>query len=117
MFYPVNIGDHFSIEFTHSVNKSLVIEYYRFDKDNNIYVYKTVYYNYGAGVPTNIKNDEILTYGEDGSMIIDNINQKIDNLNYYLSAQYDHILRINDGEAISLWEIFGTKKNIHIEVN
>ena len=114
--YNLDKDDFFSIEFIHSVNMSPVVEYYRFDRDNNIYVYKTLYYNYGAGVPSNIENDENMTFGDDGSMIIDNIDKKIDNLSFYLSDIHDHILRINDGEAISLWEIFGKKQIINLYI-
>ena len=77
-------------------------------------MYKTIYYNYGAGVETELENDEILSYGEDGSMIIDNINKKIDNLTYYLSDLYDHTLNINGDKEISLWDICG--KNIIINI-
>ena len=114
--YPLNKDDFFSIEFIHSVNKSPVIEYYKFDNNNNIYVYKTAYYNFGAGVPTELTGKEELSYGADGSIIIDHIDKKIDNLTYYLSSIYDHILRINDGEAISLWEVCGKNKIITIKI-
>ena len=114
--FPININDCFSIEFIHSVNKSPVIDYYRFNGKNEIYVYKTIYYNYGAGVETELENDETLKYGEDGSMIIENINKKIEPLTYYLSNVYDHILKINDGEAISLWDLCGKNLIIKIEI-
>ena len=39
---PINAEDFFSIEFIHSVNKSPVIDYYRFNEKNEIYIYKTV---------------------------------------------------------------------------
>lgn len=112
--YPIPYDGYFSIKFTHSVNKSPVIDYYKFNEKNEIYVYKTIYYNYGAGVETELENDEILSYGEDGSMIIDNINKKIDNLTYYLSDLYDHTLNINGNKEISLWDICG--KNIIINI-
>ena len=114
--YPISTNDFFSIEFIHSVNNSPVVEYYRIDDNSNIYVYKTIYYNYGAGVPTNLEGNETISYGEDGSMIIDHIDKKIDSLTYYLSDIHDHILKINDGNPISLWEIFGQNQIIHIEI-
>lgn len=114
--FPITENDHFSFEFIHSVNKSPVIEYYKIDKNGSIFVYKTIYYNYGAGVPTNITGNEVMSFGNDGSMIIDNINKKIDNLTYYLSNIYDHILKINDGESISMWNTFGKNQIIHIEI-
>ena len=114
--YPLNESDYFSIEFIHSVNRSPVIEYYKFDTNDNIYVYKTIYYNFGAGVPTELTGNETLSYGDDGSIIIDHINKKIDNLTYYLSSIYDHVLKINDGEAISLWEVCGKNQIITIRI-
>ena len=79
-------------------------------------IYKTAYYNFGAGVPTELTGNETLSYGNDGSIIIDHIDKKIDNLTYYLSSIYDHILRINDGEKISLWEVCGKNKIITIKI-
>ena len=114
--YPIKLGDYFYIKFIHSVNKSPVIDYYKFDKNNKIYVYKTIYYNFGAGVETELENDETLRYGDDNSMIIENINKKIDPLTYYLSTFYDHKLSINDGEEISLWDICGKNILINIEI-
>lgn len=114
--YRLDKNDFFSVEFIHSVNNSPVIEYYKFDDQNNIYVYKTIYYNYGAGVPTDIANDETMSFGDDGSMIIDHIDKRIDNLTFYLSDIHDHILKINDKNPISLWEIFGKKQIVYFHI-
>ena len=112
--FPLKNDDYFYIKFTHSVNMSPVIDYYNFNDKNEIFVYKTIYYNYGAGVETELENDETISYGTDGSMIIENINKKIDPLVYYLSDIYDHKLSINDNDEISLWDVCG--KNILINI-
>lgn len=112
--FPLKNDDYFYIKFTHSVNMSPVIDYYKFNAKNEIFVYKTIYYNYGAGVETELENDETISYGTDGSMIIENINKKIDPLAYYLSDIYDHKLSINDNDEISLWDVCG--KNILINI-
>ena len=112
--FPLKNDDYFYIKFTHSVNMSPVIDYYNFNDKNEIFVYKTIYYNYGAGVETELENDETISYGTDGSMIIENINKKIDPLVYYLSDIYDHKLSINDNDEISLWNVCG--KNILINI-
>ena len=114
--FPINKNDFFSIGFIHSVNNSPVIEYYNFDKNKNLYVFKTIYYNYGAGVETSIQDNEVLKYGDDGSMIIDNMHRKIENLTYYLSSIHDHILKINDGNEISLWKYCGKNSIITIKI-
>lgn len=112
--FPIGVDNYFYIKFTHSVNMSPVIDYYKFNNNNEIYVYKTVYYNFGAGVETELEGDETMTYGDDGSMIIDNINKKINPLEYYLSSIYDHKLSINGQEEMSLWDICG--KNVLIKI-
>ena len=110
--YSFKNNNLFSIEFIHSVNKNKIIEFYKFDNKKNIILYKTIYYSFGAGVETELENDEILTYGDDGSMIISNINKKIDDLVYIVGTVYSHILKINN-EEIVLDKIFG--KNTHIK--
>ena len=104
----------FSIEFIHSVNKSPVIDYYEY-KNNNIYVTKTVYYNFGAGVETELENNEKLSYGENGEMIISDIDKIINPLIYVVGSVYDHILYINNDKII-LNELYGKNKHIKFEI-
>lgn len=112
--FPIAKDDYFYVKFNHSVNMSPVIDYYKFNDKNEIYVYKTIYYNYGAGVETELENNETISYGADGSMIIENIDKKIDPLVYYLSDIFDHKLSIAGRDEISLWEVCG--KNILINI-
>ena len=105
----------FSVEFIHSVNKSPVIEFYQFNSKNEIFVTKCIYYNFGAGVETELENEEVLTYGDDGSMIVDSINRKINNLIYTVGTIYDHILKIND-KQINLSKEFGKNRKIRFEI-
>lgn len=109
----INLLDHktFSVEFIHSVNKSKVIDFYTYDSNNNIIVYKTVYYNFGAGVETELIDEEKLTFGENGEMIVSNINKTINPLIYTVGTVYDHILKIGN-MSINLNNTFG--KNRHI---
>ena len=112
--FPIDRDGYFYIKFIHSVNMSPVIDYYKFNDKNEIFVYKTIYYNFGAGVETELENNESLSYGSDGSMIIDHIDKKIYPLTYYLSNIFDHKLSINGNDEISLWDICG--KNILINI-
>ena len=107
-----NIPYEFSVEFIHSVNNSPVRDYYEIDEDGNIYVTKTTYYGFGAGVQTQLNEGESFSYGDKGEMIVSNINKKIDHLTYFVGTISDHILRIEDKE-ISLTNLCG--KNTHIE--
>lgn len=108
--YDLKVGDTFSIGFIHSVNKSPLTDYYELREDG-IYVVKTVYYGFGAGVQTELEEGQTLTYGEDGSMIITGFDRKMEDLIYFVGTVSDHTLVINEGEAdeqtVSLRDLCG----------
>ncbi len=108
--YPMEEGGEFSVRFKHSVNQSPVEDRYRIE-NGQIVVYETVYYNFGAGVQTELEEGQTLTYGENGSMIISGIDKPIADLSYIVSPVYDHILCIN-GEEISLRQLCKEERNI-----
>lgn len=111
--YPMGEGDRFSIEFKHSVNLSPVIDIYEIE-DGNIYVEETVYYHFGAGVQTQLNEGEVLSYGEDGSMIVSNIHQNRNDVQYIVGTLYDHILTVNE-QQVNLRQLCG--KNTKIRFN
>ena len=98
--------DIFSVGFIHSVNKSPVTDYYELRRDG-IYVVKTIYYGFGAGVQTELEEGQTLEYGEDGSMIITGFDRKIDDLIYFVGTVSDHTMTIEDKEPISLRDLCG----------
>ena len=104
--YLVHDGDEFSIGFIHSVNKSPLTDYYEF-RGHEIYVVKTVYYGFGAGVQTELEEGQHLEYGDDGSMIITGFDRKIPDLIYIVGTISDHTMVLNNGEAISLRDLCG----------
>ena len=108
--FPVRDGDEFSITFVHSVNNSPVTDVYKI-QNNSIYVVRTIYYSFGAGVQTELEEGQTLEYGEDGSMIISGFNQRRDNLSYIVGTVSDHILVVND-ESISLRELCGRNTTV-----
>ncbi len=103
--YPLGEGERFSIGFKHSINLSPVIDIYEIE-DGDIYVEETIYYHFGAGVQTQLNEGEILSYGDDGSMIISNIHQLRNDVLYIVGTVYDHILTVN-GREISLRDLCG----------
>jgi len=109
--FPIEDGDTFSIGFIHSVNKSPLTDYYEV-RGEDIYVVKTIYYGFGAGVQTEIEEGQTLTYGDDGSMIVTGFNKKIDPLTYFVGTVSDHTLRINEGEDISLRDLCGRNARV-----
>ena len=104
--FPVRESDTFSVGFVHSVNKSPVTDYYEI-RDDGIYVVKTVYYGFGAGVQTELEEGQKLEYGDDGSMIITGFDRKMDDLIYFVGTVSDHMLTLQEGEEISLRDLCG----------
>lgn len=103
--YRIDEENEFSITFVHSVNKSPVTDVYE-SRNGKIYVVRTIYYSFGAGVQTELEEGQTLEYGEDGSMIVGGFNRQMDNLSYIVGTVSDHILEIN-GNTVSLREICG----------
>lgn len=103
--YPVRDGDEFSITFVHSVNKSPVTDVYKI-RGKDIFVERTIYYAFGAGVQTEIEEGQSLEYGEDGSMIVTGFNRRMERLSYIVGTVSDHILKVGE-QTVSLRELCG----------
>ncbi|MCI8336745.1 MAG: DUF1850 domain-containing protein [Peptococcaceae bacterium] len=95
-------GFEFAVSFIHSVNKSDVIEGYRIE-EGNIFAEWCKYSSFGAGMPTELGDGEILTY-EDGKMMISHMHRGVPNLSYIVGTVYDHYLYIGD-EKINLCDL------------
>lgn len=103
--YPIAADGQFSVGFIHSVNKSPVTDVYQI-KDGEIYVEKTIYYGFGAGVQTEVEPGQTLTYGGDGSMVVSGFDTKLDPLLYFVGTVSDHTLTVGD-QTISLRDLCG----------
>lgn len=108
--FELGADKSFAVEFIHSVNRSPVRDYYEVREDG-IYVVKTVYYGFGAGVQTELEDGEQLTTGEDGEMIISGIEKRISPLIYVVGTVSDHVLYIGE-QTTSLRDLCG--RNTHV---
>lgn len=107
----IALGDEFSVEFIHSVNKSPVEDFYQIREDG-IYVVRTKYYGFGAGVQTELEEGQKLEYEDNGSsMVITGIDKKMDNLQYIVGTVSDHVLRLGK-EEISLRDTCGRNTRV-----
>ena len=109
--YLVHDGDWFSVGFIHSVNKSPLTDYYEFE-NHAIFVEKTVYYGFGAGVQTELEEGQHLEYGDDGSMIVTGFHKEIPDLIYIVGTVSDHTMVLNGHEAVSLSELCGARSKV-----
>lgn len=111
--YALEPGEEFSITFIHSVNKTPVTDCYDADKDGSLYLRKTIYYDFGAGVPFDLNEGETLTYDENGAMVISGIDRLIPSFVIFVGTVSDHTLQIG-GEQISLRDLCGRNAKVHI---
>ena len=111
---PLKDGDSFSVTFRHSVNKSDVTEIYQ-RRGREIWLTGCVYYGFGAGVAEVLEPGWTLENGDNGEMIIGNIEMKMNDLTYIVGTVYDHILEIN-GERIILNDLCGKNAKVHFSI-
>jgi len=108
--FPVENGDTYAVEFVHSVNKSPVRDVYEI-REGEIWNIQCIYYGFGAGVEEELGEGETLSYGENGEMIISDINKKMDNLVIVVGTISDHTLYLGD-ETISLRDLCGRSSKV-----
>ena len=108
--FRVSEGDEFSVTFIHSVNQYPLTDVYQI-RNHKIYVVRTIYNNFGAGVQTEIEPGQQLEYGENGEMIVSGFDREMPWLYYIVGTVSDHILTVN-GEEISLRELCGRNSKV-----
>ena len=111
---PLDEGERFSVTFRHSVNKSDVTEIYE-RRGREIWLTGCVYYGFGAGVAEVLDPGWTLETGDNGEMILSNIEMKMSDLTYIVGTVYDHILDIG-GEKIVLNELCGRNAKVHFSI-
>lgn len=108
--FRISEGDEFSVMFIHSVNKYPLTDVYQI-KDHKIYVVRTIYNNFGAGVQTEIEEGQTLEYGENGEMIVSGFDLEMPYLSYLVGTVSDHILTVH-GKEISLRDLCGRNSKV-----
>ena len=108
--YPMGEGGTFAVTFIHSVNLYPLTDYYEIH-NKTIYVEATKYEAFGAGVQTELNPGEVLTYTDDGAMLITGIHQDRTGVGYIVGTVYDHILTV-DGQEISLRDMCGRNAKV-----
>ncbi len=112
--FPVREGDEFAVTFIHSVNQYPLTDVYQI-KDHRIYVVRTIYNNFGAGVQTEIEEGQKLEYGENGEMIVSGFDREMPWLSYIVGTVSDHTLTIH-GREISLRELCGRNSKVEFSL-
>ena len=108
--FRVSEGDEFSVTFIHSVNQYPLTDVYQI-KDHKIYVVRTIYNNFDAGVQTEIEEGQTLEINENGEMVVSGFDQEMPWLSYIVGTVSDHTLTIH-GEEISLRKLCGRNSKV-----
>ena len=112
--FRVSEGDEFSVTFIHSVNQYPLTDVYEI-RDGKIYVVRTIYNNFGAGVQTEIEDGQTLEINENGEMVVSGFNMEMPWLSYIVGTVSDHTLTLH-GEEISLRELCGRNTKVAFSV-
>ena len=112
--FRVSEGDEFSVRFIHSVNQYPLTDVYEI-RDSKIYVVRTIYNNFGAGVQTEIEEGQTLEINENGEMVVSGFNLEMPWLSYIVGTVSDHTLTLH-GKEISLRELCGRNSKVAFSV-
>lgn len=103
--YPLPEGATFSITFIHSVNQSPVEDVFQ-NRGGKLVADRTIYYEFGAGVQSELNEGDTLITGDAGELIITHAPTVYKFLNYIVGTVSDHVLKIDD-QSISLRDLCG----------
>ena len=103
--YPLPEGETFSITFIHSVNQSPVEDVFK-NLAGTMVADRTIYYEFGAGVQSELNEGDTLITGDAGELIITHAPTEYEVLNYIVGTVSDHVLKIDD-QTISLRDLCG----------
>lgn len=106
--------DIFSLEFIHSVNQTPVVDEFMVMK-KGFKAHRTIYSSFGAGVQTELNEGEMLSYDQNGNMIISGFTQSYEELNLIVGTVSDHILTVGEAK-ISLRELCGRNASVILRV-
>ncbi|GHT60981.1 hypothetical protein FACS1894109_19170 [Spirochaetia bacterium] len=105
----IHRGDEFAVEFIHSVNQTPVRDTFRIE-GRNITPVSTLFYNFGAGMQTDLSEGQQLTRRGD-ALVISGFTQTFKELNFIVGTVSDHIFFFGE-EKISLRDLCG--RNAHL---
>lgn len=103
---------HFALKWIHSVEKEEWVEFYEI-KDETLFLSKTQFKTFGAGVPSTPKESEQVSL-KDGYVVLE-INRSFPSLQLVVSSNVNSTLIINDKEIL-LYELAGDYESVSISV-
>lgn len=109
----VSNNEEFAVEFIHSVNNSTVREIFTVN-GKEIKPAAVRFYSYGAGMPTELEEGQVMSRDGD-AIVITGFNNSFTELNYNIGSFSDYLLLIRE-ERISLRELGGMNALITLRI-
>lgn len=107
----VKPGDKFSITYIHSVNKSPVEDQFELADDFTLFLRKSIFKSFGAGVPSNLNDGDKFEYFNDRIEVSYN-NSRINKFILFVGVIADHHFLMN-GKDIKLNELSPPQRSVH----
>lgn len=95
--HPVADGDTFAITYTHSVAQTPVTDYFTIKK-HEIWLDRTVYHDFGAGLPHSPEKGQKMTHAN-GQLIISGYNRRLPDFELRVGRVANHQLIIFAGKS------------------
>lgn len=93
---PVKDGAEFAIRFIHSVAKTPVTDYFII-KDGKIFLDKTIYHDFGAGLPHAPEGEQRMKTGN-GEILITGFNREMPDLEVRVGRVAEHVFLLFSGK-------------------
>ncbi|TFD97572.1 DUF1850 domain-containing protein [Jeotgalibacillus sp. R-1-5s-1] len=116
-YIPANENAAFQLEYTHSIHRSPVIDYYEMTEDNQIRQTALEFEDTAIGMPSNSLYEGETFVQEDGKFRIENMNRLLPAINLYTSqVVVSHVFRYNqDAHALDDYIEPGTAISISVK--
>ena len=109
------VKDGFSVNYTHSVNKGRVHDFYRILDSGELELYKTRFVSYGAGIPEPYESEGAEFRVTEDGYIIENLDRKLPSLVMAVGVIADHSVTVGDTEFF-LKDFFEPQTSLVFEV-
>ncbi|WP_038073297.1 DUF1850 domain-containing protein [Treponema sp. C6A8] len=109
------VKDGFSVNYTHSVNKGRVHDFYRILDSGELELYKTRFVSYGAGIPEPYESEGAEFFVTEDGYIIENLGRKLPSLVMAVGVIAEHSVTVGDTEFF-LKDFFEPQTSLVFEV-
>ena len=113
--YSSSALDGFCVNYTHSVNKGRVHDFYAPTKDGKLELFKTEFVSYGAGIPEPSETEGAVFYSTENGYVIENLHRVVPKLLMAVGVVAEHSVTVGNSEFF-LKDFFKPQTSLLFEV-